>query len=240
MDKKIIFSTGNFHVKGTTINKCISLCKDLDVDGIEVCILNLSELADISKRSLNEHNTIHAPIREARGYGVFVPFYYAKCTMTKLALNIVYKLADEINAQNINFHDLSRTKGGLFKYKYNHTIENLLKRPEIKSKPYVRQLEKHKKFNFLLDVCHARNEVEEYIKVLGDKTKYIHLSTLGERTDAGNQTHQPLCTRDADVLKKISPVKSLDAHVIIETHIRRVDVDLMKREIDFVKEWLYQ
>ena len=63
MDKKIIFSTGNFHVKGTTINKCISLCKDLDVDGIEVCILNLSELADISKRSLNilkkfEHNTM--------------------------------------------------------------------------------------------------------------------------------------------------------------------------------------
>ena len=86
-------------------------------------------------------------------------------------------------------------------------------------------------------MTHAKNEVQKYIDLIGAKNiKYVHLSHYDESKD--KKTHRFMHTADDETLKKIKPIKSLDAVIVIESHLLTADVKLMKKEIEFVRGWL--
>ncbi len=65
-----------------------------------------------------------------------------------------------------------------------------------------------------------------------DKIKYIHLNATRSR----NPNHDLLVESDAETLKKIQPVFSLQKPFVIEVNIEKEKIPLLKNEIELIRK----
>jgi len=257
MKKPLIFSTGNFHTpRNFDMNKVIELILKLKnegspIDGVEICYMSTDEVIEnvLDPTLIDEitktfsHNTIHAPVKSWNRKG---RLYYKKDEETIVVLRELYKITEAINAQNINFHPYNPQDPSVFDFNFSHTIENTLNQDVDH---FVKKLENLTKFGFLLDVCHAGNDVYGFVEALDSDIEYVHLSLLGD------ETHRPLHWDDKRklYLLNLEIIKTLpdETGIVIETHIGK-DLDEtgalkftiddiyehMQKEVEYVRQWL--
>jgi hypothetical protein len=147
------------------------------------------------------------------------------------------EIYDLINAKNINFHPDRIKNFKLLEEKrnYQYSIENMEKRVGIKDSEYKTILKKYPHLKMVLDVSHAsewsKKEAGKLAGMFGDKIIYIHSSI---------NFHQPLHLADKRFLKQLEPIKKLDCPIVIETWTNSLNIEMLRREVDFVRKWAAQ
>jgi hypothetical protein len=232
--KKILLNTGLFVKKDVCdMNQAILAISQEKVDGIEISTSCLDHLLDfrLSQQSF-------AILKNMSEVGIVAPakFKYRNDRYTREVVTKLRQVYDLIQAKYAVLH--------------SHTIEDFslldqetmvisLENDRVLYQTTPAQmkalLDEHPNLRVVLNTAHAlsvdKGEVKEYVSLLKDKIIAVHLSAR-----EGDMDHTPLCRADKAMLKSLEPVRNLDCPVMIECwHTYK---DLIKEEIEFVRNWL--
>ncbi len=209
------------------------------VDGVELCFIDPEgfEKFELDEKSIKflkgmKYNSLHAPIIE-----------YGKNTQTEKILEKINKIGQEINLKHVTFHpnhvkDFSVLK----KLKFKTCIENMRFGERHKGWQFPKEinefLEKEKDFGFCFDVTHAMSngiKPKEFLHGLEEKISCVHLNATEE---AGLHSHNFVFSSSKQVQEKIEPVFALRVPLIIEVAVEKEKIQLIKKEISFVRKKL--
>jgi len=226
---------------GCDKNKVIEFIKERFaglVDGIELCFILKEELDSfkLSKNDLDfvnslKFNTLHAPV---------IGLDYGKNKETKTVLEKIQAINKKIKLKQVVFHpDHVSDFHTLAESGLNVCIENLPDGEKRKGWQFPKEFQKFfnkwPQFGFCFDVNHAMaNNINpsEFISVLGEKMKYIHLNATAK---PGNADHDLLVEASEETLEKIKPVFKLQKPLVIEVDIEKEKIPLIKKEINLVR-----
>lgn len=238
MQRIISFSLDNFHSWPKTRNRndLIDYARDLDIDGIEITFGRKKFLFEFKLSRKNKkwleglkHITIHAPwniLSESKNEAELIE-----------QLDIIKKLYNEVNAQNLIIHPHNLPEPEILKrYSFFVSTENMPIKHRIDLNKMAGIIKKYPKIGLCLDVNHAyrwgKNETKKYVERFRDKITQIHLSGTYK-----NQEHKSLRIVTKDFMKSISSViEKLDVPVIIEVDFTKKDIKFVKEEIKYIRE----
>lgn len=216
------------------INVLIKYAKKLDISGVEITLASKEELYSFKLSKNNKSWLTHLDY-----VSVHAPFKLVTESENKeeiiRQLNVISRVYNEINAQNVIIHPDELPAPGILKeYNFNISAENIPPRHHI-SIPKLREiLNKYPKISLCLDVSHAylysKYETDKLIKTFGDEISQIHLSGTYKKKD-----HQSLQKVSKDFLFSIEPIKKLDVPIVIEEDIKVKNLKLVKEEIEYIK-----
>lgn len=244
MKRIICFSTGNMYKIHTDMNKKVSKCLKLKVDGIELLFgeasilpkFKLSKKNSIGLKKL-KFNTIHLPFYKTNKKE---KLYFFNTSYCKKIIGKACKIAKQIDAKNINLHahQLKNPKVLEGFEDFNFTFENLMPHHGYNIKDYKDVLKKHPNFKFLLDTSHAilNNNLKELVKNFKDKISFVHLSAA----KYDKQVDHFLVHRfNYPSRKELEIIKGLKCPVIIEAGREKgLTLNDFKKEIKYVRKWL--
>lgn len=232
--KAICLATGCFYMWNNNINGKISICKQFDIDGIELTIATYSDLIklQLTKESINylltlKSNTIHAP---------FKGIIYKNNSRSRKALSVINKISTKINAKNIVFHPTNIQDPILIKgLNTKVSIENMNLKTKYNFEKTRLFIKNHPKFGLTLDINHtATISPEEIDKYLDFKIIEFHLSCFKDETE-----HLPVHHSTKEYLQTIKKVKHINAPMVIETNLPDIgNTKIVEKDIDFVKKHL--
>ena len=213
------------------------------IDGVELFFYNKIafdsfELDNKAISFLNklEFNTLHVPIKETE---------YGKNRETEKALEKIAKINKSVKLSYITFHpNHIKDFSALTESGFDICIENL---PEGETRKGWQQPSEFQEFfkkwpqlGFCFDVNHAMaNGIKpsEFVSLLGEKINYIHLNATAK---TGNADHNLLVESKSETMQEIRPVFKLKKPMVIEVDIQKKKIPLIKKEIEFVKEFTRQ
>lgn len=240
MAKTVRFATGNLYVPGREkIDDSVRMCSKLDIDGVELTLLGLSDVNGLKLGKANirflrslKLNTIHAPLFSNRGR-----IAYKNDMKSRKIISRLHKIYDLIGATNINFHPTSIRDFRILKENdYDYSIENMPRRYGLPHSYYRRILSDHPHLMMVLDASHALEfspeELKRMVKDFRRDIIYTHLSV-----NIGRGIHLPLHMVSESVRRTAEPARKLNDFVI-ETWLEKLDMDIFKKEVSFVRKWI--
>lgn len=150
-------------------------------------------------------------------------------------LDIIAELYSNIKAKRIIIHpdNLPKPKT-LERYNFKVSTENLKKKRNISTSKLKKIFKEYPKIGLCLDVAHAyswsKYEVENLVNNFGSRINQIHFSASYR-----NKHHQSLRKASKEFLSSIEQIKRLKVPIVIEESIKKIDLNQIKREIDFIK-----
>jgi len=244
MPRKIIFSTGNYFKVYSDDNRKIDSCLKLDVEGVEILLAVASQIKNFRLKKGNikrlkklELNTIHLPfaLSAKKRY-----IYFYNSRIYRDMMKRVAKIADMINAVNINLHahQLKNPKL-LADFPFHYTFENITESHGWGMNDYKMLFKKNPEFGMLLDTSHAIRtcQLKEMVKNFRKKINFIHFSCA---TGPGHGNDHYMAHRYNEPNKKLlDAVKNLKCPVIIEAGAEEgLTQKDMEKEVAYVRKWL--
>ena len=221
-----------------TVHLVEELFSDL-IDGVELCFIDPEgfEEFELDEKSIKflkgmKFNSLHAPCTK-----------YGKNNKTRKILEKIDEIGEVIGLQHATFHpNYVKDFLVLKKLKLKACIENMPNAEKHKGWQFPKEinsfLEREKDFGFCFDVNHAMaNGInpKEFLDLLGEKISCIHLNATEK---AGLHSHNFVFSSSKPVREKIEPVFVLGVPLIIEVAVEKEKIQLIKKEISFVRKKL--
>lgn len=231
MNNLISVATGTFFQSFANVElqyRCIEAFQKLDIDGIELTLGRTTLVPRINEehraylKSL-KHVSIHTPFGTA----------YTDTGDVKELITLLKELYDSICAKNIVIHPNQIEDYKLFAG-MQYSTENLPPRKYVPHEKFDTLFNQFPELKLTLDVGHALwkspEELEQLITKYKDKVVQVHFHDFRSRED-----HQPFHTTDNPA--KYSAVKQFNVPIVIEEKHPTLNIDFLRREIDFVRDY---
>lgn len=231
MNNLISVATGTFfqsHAAAELQYRCINAFQKLDIDGIELTLGRTTWVPRINEEhraylKTLKHVSIHSPFGLA----------YIDNWDIKEHITLLKELYDSIGAKNIVVHPDQIEDYKLFAG-MQYSTENLPPRKYVPHEEFDTLFTQFPELKLTLDVGHALRkspeELEQLITKYKDKVVQIHFHDFRSGED-----HQPFHTTDNPA--KYAAVKQFSVPIVIEQKHSTFDMDFLKREIDFVRDY---
>ena len=176
-----------------------------------------------------------AYLRSLRHVSIHAPFAlsYTDTWETREIIQLIAELYHSVRAKNIVVHPNQIEDYRLFTG-MAYSTENLTPHTSMTVDDYGAVLEQFPEAGLTLDVGHAfahgPQELEQLIARFGQRVVQIHFHDCRNGND-----HIPFCQTDNPA--KYATVKKFDVPVVIEQNFSTLDHNLLRREIDCVREY---
>jgi len=152
-------------------------------------------------------------------------------------LDIIDKLYAEIKAKRVIIHPDNLPKAEILKkYGFKVSTENLKRKRDISIPKLRKIIKRYPKIGFCLDTSHAfswsQHETGKLATAFKDRITQIHLSARH-----GGKDHQFLSKADRQFLSSIEPIKKINVPIVIEEEIKKINLNSIKKEIEYIKKF---